>query len=67
MNAGRFQAGGSILIIPCATGNSQDQVLEEVRVVAEQSGVADYLVLFSTREFKRVPNVRMRESGGEMT
>jgi DNA-binding Lrp family transcriptional regulator len=48
-------------------GYSQDQVLEEVRVVAEQTGCPDYLVLFSTREFKRVPNVRMRENGGDMT
>jgi DNA-binding Lrp family transcriptional regulator len=48
-------------------GYSQDQVLEEVRVVAEQTGCPDYLVLFSTREFKRVPNVRLRENGGNLT
>lgn len=48
-------------------GYSQDQVLEEVRAVAEQTGCPDYLVLFSTREFKRVPNVRIRENGGDMT
>jgi DNA-binding Lrp family transcriptional regulator len=47
-------------------GYSQDQVLEEVRAVAEQTGCPDYLVLFSTREFKRVPNVRMRENGGNL-
>jgi len=45
-------------------GYSKDQVLDEVRAVAEQTGCRDYTVLFSTREFKRVPNVRMRENGG---
>jgi hypothetical protein len=42
-------------------------VLDEIRTVAEQSGCRDYLVLFSTREFKRVPNVRMRENGGRIS
>lgn len=41
-----------------------DTVQEEVRAMAEQTGCYDYAVLFSTREFKRVPNVRMRENGG---
>jgi hypothetical protein len=45
-------------------GHSRDQVLDEVRAVAETIGCPKYLVLFSTREFKRVPNVRMRENGG---
>ncbi|MGA2121219.1 MAG: siroheme decarboxylase subunit beta [Methanoregula sp.] len=45
-------------------GYSKDQVLDEVRAVAEKIGCPDYAVLFSTREFKRVPNVRMRENGG---
>lgn len=44
-------------------GHSRDQVLDEVRTIAAQTGCQDYLVLFSTREFKRVPNVRMRENG----
>jgi len=44
-------------------GYSKEQVLVEVRAIAEESGCRDYLVLFSTREFKRVPNVRMRENG----
>ena len=48
-------------------GYSKEQVLDEDRAVAEQSGCRDYLVLFSTREFKRVPNVRMRENGGDLT
>jgi siroheme decarboxylase len=47
-------------------GYSRDQVLDEVRAVAEKVGCPDYLVLFSTREFKRVPNVRMRENGGDL-
>jgi siroheme decarboxylase len=45
-------------------GHSRDQVLDEVKAVAETIGCPEYLVLFSTREFKRVPNVRMRENGG---
>ena len=45
-------------------GYSRDQVLEQVRTIAEKIGCQDYAVLFSTREFKRVPNVRMRENGG---
>jgi len=48
-------------------GYSRDQVLNEVRSIAEQTGCQDYLVLFSTREFKRVPNVRMQENGGDLT
>ena len=43
-------------------GYSKDQVLDEIRAIAEQTGLRDYLVLFSTREFKRVPNVRMQEN-----
>jgi siroheme decarboxylase len=45
-------------------GYSREQVLDEVRAVAEKIGCPDYLVLFSTREFKRVPNVRIWENGG---
>jgi DNA-binding Lrp family transcriptional regulator len=44
-------------------GYSKDQVLDEVKAVAEKTGCPDYAVLFSTCEFKRVPNVRMRENG----
>ena len=46
-------------------GYSRDQVLDEVRAIAEEIGCRDYAVLFSTREFKRVPNVRMQENGGD--
>ena len=47
-------------------GYGKEEVLDEIKAVAEQSGCRDYLVLFSTREFKRVPNVRMRENGGNL-
>lgn len=45
-------------------GYSREQVLDEVRQIAAKVGCPDYQVLFSTREFKRVPNVRMQENGG---
>jgi DNA-binding Lrp family transcriptional regulator len=45
-------------------GTSREEVLGQVRAVAEKVGCRDYIVLFSIREFKRVPNVRMRENGG---
>ena len=45
-------------------GYSREEVLAEVKAVAESVRCPDYLVLFSTREFKRVPNVRMNENGG---
>jgi len=45
-------------------GYSREQVLDEVRQIAADVGCPDYQVLFSTREYKRVPNVRMRENGG---
>jgi DNA-binding Lrp family transcriptional regulator len=46
-------------------GYSREQVEEEVRSVAEQVGCPDHLVVFSSREFKRVPNVRILENGGD--
>ncbi|MCX6699502.1 MAG: AsnC family transcriptional regulator [Methanomicrobiales archaeon] len=45
-------------------GYSKDQVLDDVRSIAVQTHCPEYAVLFSTREFKRVPNVRMQENGG---
>ncbi len=45
-------------------GYSRTTVLDEIKNIAEHTGIADYTVLFSTREFKRVPNVRVRENGG---
>ena len=44
-------------------GYSRDAVLAEIRSLADHIGVHDYVVLFSTEEFKRVPNVRIRENG----
>jgi len=46
-------------------GYSREEVEEEVRVLARQAGLSGYLILFSTEEFKRVPNVRIRENGRE--
>ncbi|MFA4876623.1 MAG: siroheme decarboxylase subunit beta [Methanoregula sp.] len=45
-------------------GSSKDQVQDEVKAIAGKIGCPDYLVLFSTREFKRVPNVRIGENEG---
>ena len=45
-------------------GTSREEVLARVRAVAEKTGSPAYIVLFSTREFKRVPNVRIGENGG---
>ncbi len=44
-------------------GFSRKEVEEEVSHLAEQIGLSRYLILFSTQEFKRVPNVRIRENG----
>jgi len=48
-------------------GYSRDTVLAEVRTLADHIGVHEYVVLFSTEEFKRVPTVRIGENGGDMT
>jgi siroheme decarboxylase len=48
-------------------GFSRDAVLAEVKAIADRIGVADYVVLFSTEEFKRVPNVRISENGSGLT
>jgi DNA-binding Lrp family transcriptional regulator len=45
-------------------GYSNREVEEEVRRLAEQIGLLRYLILFSKEEFKRVPNIRVRENGG---
>lgn len=45
-------------------GCSCEEVLGEIRALSDQVGADDYVVLFSTEEFKRVPNVRVREHGG---
>jgi siroheme decarboxylase len=48
-------------------GFSRDAVLAEVKTIADDLGITDYAVLFSTEEFKRVPNVRISENGGDLT
>ena len=44
-------------------GYTREEVLDEVRDIAAKTGIHDYVVLFSTKEFKRVPNVRIGENG----
>jgi DNA-binding Lrp family transcriptional regulator len=44
-------------------GYSREEVLSEIRAIAEKTGCPEYLVLFSTREYKRVPHVRIRRNG----
>ena len=44
-------------------GFSREEVENEVRELAGQAGLSRYLILFSTEEFNRVPNVRVRENG----
>lgn len=45
-------------------GYSREEVVREVRQVAEAAGLNDYLILFSTGEYKRVPNARVSRNGG---
>jgi DNA-binding Lrp family transcriptional regulator len=44
-------------------GRSREAVEEEVRKIAGAAGLSDFLVLFSTEEYKRVPHVRIRKNG----
>ncbi len=44
-------------------GYSREEVLADVQALSSRIGLDDYIVLFSTEEFKRVPNVRIRENG----
>ncbi|MBR1368536.1 AsnC family transcriptional regulator [Methanocalculus chunghsingensis] len=41
---------------------SRNEVYEEVRSIADEIGVTDYIVLFSTEELKRLPAVRIDDS-----
>ncbi|MDD2473383.1 MULTISPECIES: AsnC family transcriptional regulator [unclassified Methanoculleus] len=47
-------------------GRSREEVLRAVEEIARAAGCGEYLVLFSTEEFKRVPNVRIGENGGDL-
>jgi DNA-binding Lrp family transcriptional regulator len=42
-------------------GRSREGVLLQVRKLADMTGAKNYIVLFSTEEFKRVPAARMEE------
>jgi DNA-binding Lrp family transcriptional regulator len=44
-------------------GRSREAVEDEIRKLAGAAGLSDYLVLFSTEEFKRVPHVRINGNG----
>ena len=45
-------------------GYSREEVRKEVETLAGLTGIRDYVVIFSTEEFKQVPNVRIRENRG---
>ncbi len=44
-------------------GCNREGVIGEIRGVSEKIGYREYEVLFSTKEYKRVPNVRIGENG----
>jgi DNA-binding Lrp family transcriptional regulator len=44
-------------------GRSREGVEEEIRKIAGAAGLSEYLVLFSTEEYKRIPHLRIRENG----
>jgi len=41
----------------------RNAVTEEVRALASGAGISDYTIIFSSKELKRVPAVRIRENG----
>jgi DNA-binding Lrp family transcriptional regulator len=45
-------------------GWSRGQVLEEIQMIADKTGIHRYLVLFSTEEYKREPHTRADDLGG---
>ncbi len=47
-------------------GMSRRDVTEEVKKIAETTGLNEYTVIFSTGELKRVPAVRIGENGGTL-
>jgi DNA-binding Lrp family transcriptional regulator len=47
-------------------GSDRGRVLSEVRSISDALGVSEYEVIFSTEEFKRVPNVRIGETRGSL-
>jgi DNA-binding Lrp family transcriptional regulator len=47
-------------------GRSRTGVLAQVNQLSENTGISTYVVLFSTEEFKRIPAVRIGETGGDL-
>lgn len=47
-------------------GRSREGVLAQVKMLSDKTGIQSYVVLFSTEEFKRIPAVRIGESGGDL-
>jgi len=47
-------------------GRSREEVRSAVEEIARAAGCREYIVLFSTEEYKRVPNVRIGENGGDL-
>ena len=47
-------------------GRSREEVRSAVEEIARTVGCREYIVLFSTEEYKRVPNVRIGENGGDL-
>ncbi len=47
-------------------GRSREEVHSAVEEIARAVGCREYVVLFSTEEYKRVPNVRIGENGGDL-
>ncbi len=47
-------------------GSSRQDVTAEIEKIAELTELNEYIIIFSTEEFKRVPAVRVGENGGEL-
>lgn len=47
-------------------GRNREEVRADIAAAAEIAGIGDYVVLFSTEEFKRVPAGRISEIGGDL-
>ncbi|HWQ66149.1 MAG TPA: Lrp/AsnC family transcriptional regulator [Methanospirillum sp.] len=47
-------------------GWSHEQVLREISMIAEKTGYSEYVVLFSTDEYKRAPHTRVGDMNGEL-
>jgi DNA-binding Lrp family transcriptional regulator len=45
-------------------GYTREEVIAEIQTLANRLNAHEYVILFSTEEFKRVPNVRIQENGG---